>query len=372
MCRTEVRVRCFLRILEVMSLFSAPKFLAMPAIGLDISMDAIRFIELGHKGDKLVVSRFAGRQFPMGTVAEGRSGDKKKLQDVIGALAHEFKLGFANVSLPEEQAYLANMQVPRVSPGELHDAIELRLEEYIPIAGADAIFDYVVVGDNGGRRRDVLDVVVSAMPRAIIDEYLEIFHGTGVTPKAFELESQAMARSIIPRGDNGTFLVVDIGKMVTDLFVAAHGVVQFSASLDIGGHNFTQAIAKAQGVTYEEAEALKAKHGLVGGAEEDLRAVLSPVILDFRTRIMQHFMYWQTHHGEKVGGNIEAIYLTGGGANLKGIAEYLAMGVDVQVKIANPWINVCSFEEYVPPLSMRQSHGFSAAIGLALRDSFAA
>lgn len=355
-----------------MSLFSAPKFLAMPAIGLDISMDAIRFIELTHKGDKLVVSRFAGRQFPMGTVAEGRSGDKKKLQDVIGALAHEFKLGFANVSLPEEQAYLANMQVPRVSAGELRDAIELHLEEYVPISGPDAIFDYVIVGD-GGRRKDTIDVVVSVMPRAIIDEYLEIFHGTGVTPKAFELESQAMARSIIPRGDNGTFLVVDIGKMVTDIFVAAHGVVQFSASLDVGGHNFTQAIAKALGVTYEEAEALKGKHGLVGGGKDaDLRSVLAPAVSDFRTRIMQHYMYWQTHHGEKVGGNIEAVYLTGGGANLKGIAEFLAMGVDVQVKIANPWVNVCSFEEYIPPLPMRQSHGFSAAIGLALRDSFSA
>ena len=41
------------------------------------------------------------------------------------------------------------------------------------------------------------------------------------------------------------------------------------------------------------------------------------MISDFRTRLMRHYMYWQTHHGEKVGGNIESIYLTGGGANLK-------------------------------------------------------
>jgi type IV pilus assembly protein PilM len=182
-----------------------------------------------------------------------------------------------------------------------------------------------------------------------------------------------MARSIIPRGDNGTFLVVDIGKMVTDVFVAANGVVQFSASLDIGGHNLTQAIEKAMKVSYEEAEELKGKRGLVGGGgNDDLRGVLSPVVTDFRTRLMRHFMYWQTHHGEKVGGNIECVYLTGGGANLKGLAEYLAMGIDVQVKIANPWVNVCSFEEYIPPLPMHSSHGYTAAIGLALRNKFAA
>ena len=92
------------------------------------------------------------------------------------------------------------------------------------------------------------------------------------------------------------------------------------------------------------------------------------VVGDLRTRLLRHYSYWQTHHGDKVGGNIECVYLTGGGANLKGIAEYLGMALDVKVKIANPWVNVCSFETYVPPLSAVESHGYTAAIGLALRN----
>jgi Tfp pilus assembly PilM family ATPase len=122
-------------------------------------------------------------------------------------------------------------------------------------------------------------------------------------------------------------------------------------------------------VTYEEAEALKVKHGLIGGAkEEELRAAMLAVVADLRTRLLRHYSYWQTHHGDKVGGNIECVYLTGGGANLKGIAEFLGMALDVKVKIANPWVNVCTFEKYVPPLSAHESHGYTAAIGLALRN----
>ena len=353
-----------------MSFFSAPKFLSMPAVGLDISADAVRFIELEQRGDRLEVSRHASRNFPLGIIAEGHVQDKKRLQDVIAALAYEYKLSFANVSLPEEQAYLANMRIPRVAPSEIRDAIELSLEEHVPISGADATFDYIVVGEgSGAQRKDSMDVVVSVLPRSAVEGYLEIFHGTGVTPKAFEFESQAMARAIIPKGDNGTFLVADIGKMVTDIFVAANGVVQFSASLDIGGHNMTQAIEKALKVTYDEAEALKVKHGLIGGAkEEELRVAMLGVVSDLRTRLLRHYSYWQTHHGDKVGGNIETVYLTGGGANLRGIAEYLGMSLDVKVRIANPWVNVCSFEDYVPPLSAHESHGYSAAIGLALRN----
>ena len=351
-------------------LFPAPKFLAMPAVGLDISADAVRFIEFEKRGDDLVVSRYATRNFPLGIVApEGNVREPEKLQEVITLLTQEYKLSFANVSLPEEQAYLANIQMPRVPLSEVRDAVELHLEEYVPISGADATFDYVVVGEEGNKRKEMMDVVVSVLPRTVVEEYLEIFRGTGITPKAFEFESQAMARAIIPRGDNGTFLVVDIGKMQTDVFVVAHGTVQFSASLDIGGHYLTQAIEKALSVSYDEAEAQKVEHGLIGGGKAaGIYEAMLPVMADLRTRLLRHYSYWQTHHGEKVGGNIECIFLTGGGANLKGIAEYLAVGLEVKVRLANPWANVTSFKNYIPPLSSRESHGYTAAIGLALRD----
>jgi type IV pilus assembly protein PilM len=353
-----------------MQLFSAPNFLSMPAVGLDISADAVRFIELARHDHAHRVVRYATRNFPLGVIADGHVREKKKLQDVIASLVHEYGLSFAHIALPEEQAYLANIRIPRVAPSELRDAIELRLEEHVPISGAEAIFDYVVVGERTGSRKETMDVVVSVLPRTAVEEYLDIFSGTGITPKAFEFESQAMARAIIPEGDNGTFLVVDIGKMITDIFVAASGVVQFSASLDIGGHYMTQAIERTMKVPYEDAEKLKVEHGLVGGEKGGaVSAALAPVLVDLRTRLMRHYSYWQTHHGEKVGGNIERVYITGGGANLKGITEYLSMGLDVKVTVANPWTNVCSFEEYIPPLTLPQAHGYTAAIGLALRNS---
>lgn len=354
-----------------MSFLATPKFLLMPAVGLDISADALRFIELrtNSKG-VLYVSRYGKKSFPIGTISEGNIRDKKKLHEAIIAFAQEYKLTFANIALPEEQAYLANMQISRVALPQVRAAIELKLEEHVPISGSDAIFDFVVVGENLGKKKDTMDVVVSVLPRTVVEEYLEIFSDTGITPKAFEFESQAMARAIIPRDDNGTFLVIDIGKIVTDIFVAANGVVQFSASLDIGGHYLTQAIENKMKVTYEEAEALKVKYGLLNGEKvEGVTSAMIPVVTDLRNRLIRHYSYWQTHHGDKVGGNIERIYITGGGANLKGVTEYLGMGLEVGVFVANPWVNVCSFENYIPPLTLHESHGFTAAIGLALRNT---
>lgn len=352
-----------------MPFFVAPKFLSMPAVGLDISADAARFIELEASGKGMRVSRYAKQSFPQGLIENGQVHENKKLKDAIMALADKYELSFANVSLPEEQAYLVNIEIPRMDISGVRDAIEFRLEEYIPISGADAVFDYVIA-DAGGPHKDVMNVVVSALPRVVVEEHFEIFKDTGITPKSFEFESQAMARAIIPKGDTGTFLVVDIGKIVTDIFVCVDGIVQFSASLDIGGHFLTQAISNALGVSYEEAEALKAKHGFVSATKiEGLYEAMLPIVGDLRMRLMRHYSYWETHHGDKTGGSIEYIYITGGSANLKGLSEYLAAGIDVKIAEANPWVNVATFEDYVPPLSRSESHGYTTAIGLALRNT---
>ena len=92
----------------MMPFLTAPKFLAMPAVGFDISADALRFIELGinHHG-KLEVIRYGSRNFPLGIISDGHVRDKAKLQEAITILVKEHKLTFANIALPEEQAYLA-------------------------------------------------------------------------------------------------------------------------------------------------------------------------------------------------------------------------------------------------------------------------
>jgi type IV pilus assembly protein PilM len=178
-----------------------------------------------------------------------------------------------------------------------------------------------------------------------------------------------MARSIIRRGDYGTYMIIDIGKMVTEICVKARGVVQFSASLDVGGDTLTRSIERAMNVSTEEAEALKIEHGLLAGTRsKNVHEALLPAVTDLRSKLMRHYGYWQTHHGEKFGGSIEHIYLSGGGANMKGLPEFLAYAVDVGVSVANPWVNVAPADVYIPPITATESLGYAAAIGLALRS----
>lgn len=339
----------------------------MSAVGLDISDNAIRFMELAPGHERLRVVRYATLEYGGAETTEMR--DRKKLKETLRTLAGEHDLLFADVSLPEAQAYLANMRIPRVASKEIRGAIELKLEEHVPIAAPDAIFDYAVVGGEDARRKDSIDVVVSVLPRAVVDDFIALFEGTGIVPRSFEFESHAIARAVVPAHDSGTFLVVDIGKLQTDVFVVAENLVQFSASLDIGGYYFTQAITKALSVSYDEAERLKIEQGFTGEDNAPVAAAITALMNDFKLRLLRHYAYWQSHHGEKFGGSIETVFLSGGGANLRGLKEFLATGLDAGVVIANPWVNVLSFEKDIPPLRCQQALSYTTAIGLALRSA---
>jgi type IV pilus assembly protein PilM len=347
-----------------MSILSAPQFLTMPAVGLDISSDSVRFIELEPYRGRFKVSRFGGTSLLSGVVKGGVILDSIALSKVIADLAEEHHLTMANIALPEEQAFLAHIEFPRVPLRDVSTAVAVHLEEYVPIPPGEAIYDYIMTESDS---ENTTSVIVSVLPQKIVDQYLEIFRGTGITPKSFEFQSHAMARAVFAKKDRGTYMGIDIGKDITNVFIVRDNIVFFSAILDIGGDTLTQAIVRKLGIPFVEAEALKARHGLIGGAEGGaLRAAMLPALEDLRSRILQHFAFWQSRNAAIAA--IEKVVLTGGGANLKGISEYLGQGVRAPLVVANPWVNVCDFSEYVPGISSHDSHGYTAAIGLALRN----
>ena len=62
------------------------------------------------------------------------------------------------------------------------------------------------------------------------------------------------------------------------------------------------------------------------------------------------------------------VFLLGGGSNLKGIADYIAERVQAPAMRPNVWQNVCTFNDYVPPIDRRASLQYATAVGLSLRN----
>ncbi len=343
-----------------------PLFLQMPAVGLDISDTTMRFVELVEKRNGFVIGRFGERQIPRGIIESGEVKKPTELRAIFTDIKKSYNLEFVSVSLPEEKAYLFELRLPKMKYSEVRGAIELSLEEHVPIKAGEAIFDYDITKETDSS----FDVSVSVLPRALVDGYLEAFSGSGITPVAFEVEAHAIMRAVIPELDKGTFMIVDFGKTRTGIAIISEGVVRFTSTVPVGGGALTDAIVKNLKVSYEEAEKIKRENGISGSNEnEDISLALVSTISIMRDEVNKYQSYWEMHaddYGVKRP-SIQKIYLCGGDSNLTGFVEYIASGLSIPVELANAMINVNTLDEYIPEISFNDSLRYATAIGLALR-----
>ncbi|HBB43939.1 MAG: Type IV pilus assembly protein PilM [Parcubacteria group bacterium GW2011_GWA1_44_13] len=345
-----------------------PLFLQMPAVGLDISDAAMRFVELVEKRKGIEIGRFGDHAIPRGVIESGEVKKMEELRQVFKEIKKIHNLEFVSVSLPEEKAYLFELKLPKMKYNDIRGAIELVLEEQVPMSASEALFDYDIIGED----ESSISVSVSVVARSLVDVYLEALSGTGITPVAFEVESHSVARSIIPEGDKGTFMTVDFGRTRTGIAIISGGVVQFTSTVQVGGGTLTDVIAKNLKVSHDEAEKIKHEQGISGEkVTEEISLAMMSTISILRDEISRHQNYWQEHtddYGKKRPA-IQKIYLCGGDSNLAGFTSYLASGLAVPVELANTMVNVNTLDEYIPEISFNDSLRYATALGLSLRRS---
>ena len=351
-------------------LFPTPRYLAMPAAGLDISDQSVKFIKLAWRGGEIVIEHYGEQSIPVGTIESGAVRNPTALADILTTLKQKYRLTEVVASMPEEEAYIVHLALPARQPSELRESIELQLEEYVPLPAGEAVFDYEVVelpeSEHGN-----YELAVSALPQRTIKSYTEAFAGAALRPVAFEVEAHAIARAVIRSGEDRLVMIVDFGKTRTSFFIASGWSVVFTATAkNIGGEDITATIQKSLNLPHDEAERLKVERGLLTAHDHrELFFAIIPIVSVLRDEITKHQSYWETHrenHGH-MARRLEEVIICGGQATLPGLIDYLNMNLNLPVTLGNPWINLFSFEKYIPPINLNQALRYTTAIGLSLR-----
>ena len=347
--------------------FPTPSFLSMPAFGLDISDESIKFIELMATTKGIKVGRYGERKIPAGIIEAGKIQDQKKIEEILISLRDQEGVRCVRVSLPEEQIYLYKLRLEKAGLESVREAIELSLEEHIPIPAEDANFDYEIITED----EKSLQIQVVAIPRGVMSDYLEVFENAQMAVKSFELEAQAIARAAIRKDDVETYMIVDFGEKRTGISIVSKGIVMFTSTIDIGGIMLTNTIQKNFNISFEEADKMKKEFGLQRNVEnQEIFPVLLNSVSVLRDEVSKHFLYWHTHQDEEGKNNpsIKKIILCGGDSNLIGLTDYFSISLKTSVEMANVWINLINTEENIPDISFKKALSFAAALGLALGD----
>ena len=352
--------------------FPVPKFLTMPATGIDISDNSIHFIKLKDRKDGKILDKFGSAVIPDGIVSKGEIQDVEALTDILRKLKKDHDIDFVRASLPEEKAYLFQTQIPdNVLDKDIRNILEFKLEEYVPLSPSNAVFDYEILPKHTSSQKH-LDVSVAVYPKQTIERYTSVFRNAGMTLLSLEIEGQAIARSVLKKGDTGTYMVVDFGKAKTGLSVVSDNILSFTSTLELEEMDITNAITKYLSVSEEEAIRIKNEDGLIKTRDnKELFSALMSAVESFKNEINKYSKYWKTRTDENDNrvDPIEKIILCGGNSNLAGLPEYLSASLGLPVERANVWINTRLSEDSVPELSKSSSLSYATSVGLGLRDT---
>lgn len=347
-------------------IFPTPKFFTIPTVGLNFSDATLRFIELVESIDGIVPNKFGEVEIPVGSLQNGRIMDEKLFTDFLRDVRIKNNLKYVRVSIPESQVYTATIPVDIEAKDDIRGAIELVLEDNIPLKVEETVFDYQVLFV----KDKTIFTQVIAVTDSISESYHRVFTNAGFIPVSFELDGQAISRAVLKPGDSGSYMIVDFSNSRTSITIVTNNIAVFSSTLDFGGKNLMSAIIKELGITEEEAEKLEREFGMADiVGHKELFSILIGGISMLRDEIDKRYVYWHEKKNQNgIFPKIQTIYLCGGHSNLKGLVDYLRTSLKINVVQVDPWKNCLSYEKVIPKIHYESSMSYVTAIGLALVD----
>lgn len=352
--------------------------LKQETFSLDISDLSLKIVKLEKKKGFFSLASYNKISIKPGIVEEGVIQDEESLSEIIKkacktVTGKKLNTKYVVLSLPEEKTFLQIIKMPKMKEKELKSAVFFEAENYIPLPISEVYLDFQIIPPAKDNLNH-MDVLIVATPKKIVNGYVSCLEKAGLTPFIIEVESQAIVRALVKNEfSSSPIVILDLGQSNTNFIVFSGKSIRLMYSLPVSSQQLTVAIAESLKVDFNKAEKMKLQYDLQNMKKDDesikVFKAINTVLDDLITQIKKYLTFYQSHSfHEHINSEskVESILLCGGGANLKGLPEFLSKKLDIPTKLGNPWINfpVKKPNNYIHNDSLY----LTTALGLELRE----
>ncbi|MCX6761792.1 MAG: type IV pilus assembly protein PilM [Candidatus Moranbacteria bacterium] len=346
-------------------------------LGIDIGTASIKIVEIRMIDGKPVLSNYAW--MPLG----GNGSAKKDLDSeyfyatlpiCIKKMIKKAKISGkdAYISLPSFGGLITLIDFPEMADGDMEQAIKFEAHKYIPTSLDDVVISWDVVekreaakspGLSGVETRGLpgatVKVLLVAASKSKILKYENLIKTSGLTLRSVDIETFSIIRALLGN-DPGSFIIIDIGSKACNIILVEKGVIRINRNIDAGGLDLTRAIAKEMQIDVERAEALKVSGKNFFTSAAPTSFVTLEVITGEVERIIR--TYFKEEGREKV----TEIILSGGMANMVGLADYFSDKLKIKTVVGDPFARI-TYDKKAEKLVSRIRTSFAVAVGSALK-----
>ncbi len=318
--------------------------MATTGLGIDFGAHSVRAARGRLKGKDLEISRLlrssVSRDERTGAAEAGPRESVAALSDAGN------KKGRAAIGLTGRDVILRYTQVPPMPDHRLRALMAFEIREIAEKAGGGVASDYRAMtfqAVDGGEST----VLVGLAKETFLKDRFGPLEEAGFVPAFACPDSIALYNSFLRFGNfqaGETTLLLDIGAENTDLAIQRDGDLLFARNLSVGGRAFTEAVMAALGADYKKAEELKLARANVAppqqarfsdpAAEKASRALAGPCGQIFSlAQSTVAFCRTQTKIPDL---RVDRVYLSGGGASLRGLPESFTASFGVPAERFDP------------------------------------
>lgn len=376
-------------------------------IGMDIGSNVVKVLRLDVSGDRPVVTHFGMADLPPEAIVDGEIMDRELVIEAIREAAGKAEIPAEPVAsaVSGRAVIVKKIVMDKMSEEDAREAIYWEAEQHVPFDIDDITLDFQILQPDIGAGQ--MELLLVAAKKEMIQNWAELIRDAGFHPAIIDVASFAnqnaweyasggglpaepaaadepaaatgeeelepFAEAADAAGDDAAdespsefVALLDVGGGVTNVHIVRDGVPYFTRDLPIGVAHFVEEFQKQLGLTYETAAEVARGH-LEGVDAQLVGDIVRTVGSEIYQGLEPSLSYLKTS-GEADG--IDRIVLSGGGAHLPGLREYLADSYGVPSEIADPLAGL----DYAPDLfgdddPQALSPLLTVTVGLALREA---
>lgn len=169
------------------------------AISVEFTEQSVRIMQLEGKDPKISLRAFAEVPLNPGDVKNGIIQNptvvgNKLMEALRTAAPKRATTQYAICLIPQRYTFLTVLDLPGVDKEELREILDRRVSEIIPMDELDVYWDWHRIQNVGNKTR----VQLAAVPRELIDSYMQTLEGAKLIPLLFEPSSTAASRVAYP------------------------------------------------------------------------------------------------------------------------------------------------------------------------------
>ncbi len=340
------------------------------AVGLDVGANSIKLVKLDRLKDGFAVSAMGMRELPPEAIIADEIKDREAVIFNIQSLIDEVdpKIRDVVVSISGYGVITDKFTIDKKTGSEAEQAILFEAEQRSPFDVEDVTMHHHVIRvDEETKKQEILLV---AARNEFLNSFIELISDAGLQPAVVDVDAFAALNAYLFNYDvdpERTTVLVNIGYDVTNVLYIHEGFYHSTRDISAGTREIYNAIQKEFRLNAELAnKAIKGE--MKDSIDQDmLKATVVSATEELISGMELAFSYFKSQAGVD---RIDWMVLSGGGALVPFLPEYLQSKLSIPLEILNPLRNI-DFDpemfQYLEPEKIAPL--LTVPVGLAMRKA---